>query len=188
MTRIVRILLAVAALLVGVGTTTASAATFSYDVAVHTPNEAPEVGWSQAQFVAPHSAREGSASPSVEARGTSTTPISRSVATEAAEAGPTAGSGGALEHLTPGEVTRIQNAANKIDQPISVVGSRASGTAGPYSDWDDVVEGANSSTIGKIRNSLPEGVRGIGDLRNLDIFRGPLNEDLPFITFKPVPR
>lgn len=71
-----------------------------------------------------------------------TTPHARSVATKSA-GGPIAGGGGSLEHLTPGEAARVQNAANKIDQPISVVGSRASGTAGPYSDWDYVVEGAN---------------------------------------------
>lgn len=109
-------------------------------------------------------------------------------ATNTAGAGPRVGGGASLDNLTPGEMTRIQNAANKVDQPISVVGSRASGTAGPYSDWDYVVPGANSSTVGKIKNSLPEGSRGIGDPRNIDIFRGQVNEDLPFITFNPTPR
>jgi hypothetical protein len=109
------------------------------------------------------------------------------VATKGASgmAGVRAGGGASLENLSASEALRIQNAANKIGQPISVVGSRAGGTSGALSDWDYVITGANSRTIGSVRNSLPEGVRGIGDPRNIDIFRGSLNTDSPYITFYP---
>lgn len=42
------------------------------------------------------------------------------------------GPGAALENISSGEALRIQNAANRIGEPISLVGSRASGTAGAH--------------------------------------------------------
>ena len=64
-----------------------------------------------------------------------------------------------------------------------MVGSRASGTAGTYSDWDYVIEGLGSRGWDKIKNSLP-GARAVIDNtpRNIDLFRGPLNQNLPHIT------
>lgn len=187
MSRIVRLLLVVSALLSGAGTTTVNAAAFTYDAAAVTRVDVGVARGVEACSALPSDARGMFALQPAEAQGGSTTPSAASVATEGV-GGRISGGGGSLENLSPAEAARIQNAANKIDQPISVVGSRASGTAGPYSDWDYVVEGANSSTVGQIRNSLPDGVRGIGDPRNLDIFRGTLDTNLPHITFNPVPR
>jgi hypothetical protein len=81
---------------------------------------------------------------------------------------------------------RIENAATRIKKPITVVGSRAEGSAGAYSDWDYVIEGLNSKGWSKIKNSLP-GSRSILDNtpRNIDIFKGPLNPNLPHIIIYP---
>ena len=119
-----------------------------------------------------------SALQSVAARGTSATPGPTVVATNT-------GGGASLDNLSASDAMRIQNAANKIGIPITVVGSRAGGTAGAWSDWDYVITGANSATKGKVRNSLPEGHRGVGAPRNIDIFTGAVNTDLPHITFNP---
>lgn len=91
--------------------------------------------------------------------------------------------------ITPGEATRIQNAANKIQKPINVVGSRAKGTAGALSDWDYVVEGLNANIRGKIKNSLPKGLGG-GELTGsqwsgIDILKGPLDKARSYIPFFP---
>ena len=188
MQRLLTALLFVLLGLVGAPTTTASAAAYTYDVPTITRVGVPAIGAAEASPPQRSVVREGFAAPTSEASGSSTPPNRSVVAPEAAGAGPRVGGSASLDNLTPRETTRIQNAANKVDQPISVVGSRASGAAGPYSDWDYVVPGANSSTVGKIKNSLPEGPRGIGDPRNIDIFRGQVNEDLPFITFTPTPR
>ena len=57
--------------------------------------------------------------------------------------------------IAGGDALRIQKAANKIDKPITVVGSRASGTAKAGSDWDYVIPGLKNSEWKKIKNSLP---------------------------------
>jgi len=66
---------------------------------------------------------------------------------------------------------RIENAATRIGKPITVVGSRAKGTAGAFSDWDYVIEGLNNKSWKQIKNSLP-GSKSILDNtpRNIDIF------------------
>jgi hypothetical protein len=88
--------------------------------------------------------------------------------------------------LAKDELLRIENAATRINKPITVVGSRANGTAGAYSDWDYVIPGLNSRNWSKIKNSLP-GSRSIMDNtpRNIDIFKGPVNPNLPHITIYP---
>lgn len=97
-----------------------------------------------------------------------------------------AGEGAKIESLTANQITRIQNAADRTGTEISLVGSRAKGTAGPMSDWDYVVpESTTSKIIHSLTSSLPEGWRGIGDSRNQDIFRGVVDKLLPYITFTP---
>lgn len=88
--------------------------------------------------------------------------------------------------LSKGELLRIENAATRINKPITVVGSPAKGTAGAYSDWDYVIPGLNSRNWSTIKNSLP-GSRSILDNtpRNIDIFKGPVNANLPHITIYP---
>jgi hypothetical protein len=89
--------------------------------------------------------------------------------------------------LSKSEVLRIQNAATRINKPIHVVGSRAIGKAGPYSDWDYIIEGGlNSKEWSTIKNSLP-GARSILDntTRMIDIHSGPVWPGYPYITIFP---
>jgi hypothetical protein len=92
----------------------------------------------------------------------------------------------ATKVLSDSEILRIQNAATRINKPITVVGSRASGTANVYSDWDYVIPDINSKDWGKIKNSLP-GARSTMEntKRNIDIFKGPVNTNLPHLTIYP---
>ncbi|SIT20346.1 RHS repeat-associated core domain-containing protein [Chryseobacterium ureilyticum] len=89
--------------------------------------------------------------------------------------------------LTAGETLRIENAATRINKPITVVGSRANGTAGAYSDWDYVIEGGlNSRNWSKIKNSIPGAKSTIDNTpRNIDIFTGSVNKSKPHITINP---
>ena len=88
--------------------------------------------------------------------------------------------------LTASEYLRIENAATRINMPINVVGSRASGTATAYSDWDYIIEGINKQKWNKIKNSLP-GARSVLDNtpRNIDLIKEPLDRTKPFITIYP---
>ena len=83
--------------------------------------------------------------------------------------GPIAGGGAYISNITPQEILRIQNAVDRTNTTISVVGSRANGSAGPLSDWDYVVPpGTPRRTIHSMSSSLPEGYRSIGERRNQD--------------------
>ena len=100
--------------------------------------------------------------------------------------GPVVGGGAKLENLTAGEITRIQNAANRTGTPITVVGSRANGTAQALSDWDYAVPATTSKrTVHSLSSSLPEGARGLGEGRSQDFFRSAVDPNKPFITFTP---
>lgn len=84
------------------------------------------------------------------------------------------------------DVVRIENAATKIGKPIHVVGSRASGKATAYSDWDYIIEGLTNKNWKSIKNSLP-GARSIIDNvpRNIDIIKEPLDITKPYIKINP---
>ncbi|MFF3127582.1 polymorphic toxin-type HINT domain-containing protein [Streptomyces sp. NPDC057908] len=107
--------------------------------------------------------------------------------------GPAAGAGANLSNLTGSERARIQNAANRIGEPISVVGSRALGPrsatnpdgVGHLSDWDFVITGINSRTKHSVSSSLPKADITVGVGRQQDIFTGPLDTTKPHITFYP---
>ncbi|QMU69865.1 nucleotidyltransferase domain-containing protein [Streptacidiphilus sp. P02-A3a] len=98
---------------------------------------------------------------------------------------PEVGPGASLDSLTGSEIARIQNAANRIGKPISVVGSRATGAAGPTSDWDFVIEGINSRVRHSVASSLPSADVTLGVGARQDIFSNLIPE-LPYITFNPV--
>ncbi|QDZ60665.1 nucleotidyltransferase domain-containing protein [Elizabethkingia meningoseptica] len=88
--------------------------------------------------------------------------------------------------LSTSEILRIKNAASKINKPISVVGSRANGTAKAYSDWDYVIENLNSKEWSKIKNSIPGAKSTIDNTpRNIDIFKGKVDKTKPYITINP---
>lgn len=98
---------------------------------------------------------------------------------------PTFGNGGHIDNISASDARRIQNAANLRGVVIHVVGSRAAGTAGPWSDWDYVIEGINSRTRSRIQGSLPQGATELGHGRTIDIFRGRLIDGEPYVTFYP---
>lgn len=94
-----------------------------------------------------------------------------------------------ISNISASEAKRIQNAADRIQQDINVVGSRARGTAKADSDWDYVVEGLTKNLKDKIKNSLPKGEGG-GKLNGtkwsgMDLDKGPLIKSKPYIKFTP---
>ncbi|WP_246123926.1 RHS repeat-associated core domain-containing protein [Nocardia bhagyanarayanae] len=98
---------------------------------------------------------------------------------------PTYGNGGHIDNISPEDARRIQNAANARGVTIHVVGSRATGSAGPFSDWDYVIEGINSRMRSRIQSSLPQGAVELGHGRRIDIFRRNLVEGMPYVSFHP---
>jgi hypothetical protein len=87
--------------------------------------------------------------------------------------------------LTQGEYLRIENAATRINKPISVVGSRASGTAKATSDWDYAIENMNNKNWKAIKNSLPGSPSRIDNMpRMIDIFK-QLDQSKPHFTIYP---
>ena len=94
--------------------------------------------------------------------------------------------------ISPSDARRIQNAANRTHQNITVIGSRANGTAGPYSDWDYIMSG-NSAQRHSAASSVPCGLCGGANNSGIDIFssyaNGPktisLDLNKPFIEFHP---
>ncbi|MEV0341966.1 DUF6531 domain-containing protein [Nocardia sp. NPDC050713] len=98
---------------------------------------------------------------------------------------PTYGNGGHVDNISPADARRIQNAANSRGVVIHVVGSRATGTAHAWSDWDYVIEGINSRTRSRIQGSLPQGPVELGHGRRIDIITGRLVDGTPYVTFYP---
>nr|WP_269783553.1 RHS repeat-associated core domain-containing protein [Marinibactrum halimedae] len=112
--------------------------------------------------------------------------------------GPLAGGGAKLENLSPADAKRIQNAANRTKQDISVVGSRASGKSNPNSDWDYIFSGNNRQRH-SARSSVPRGTQGgevnsMGRETGIDVWQSynpkapnysTVNTDQPHIIFRP---
>jgi RHS repeat-associated protein len=91
--------------------------------------------------------------------------------------------------MSPLDASRIQAVADKTGARVTVVGSRAGGTAKPWSDWDYIVEG-NAKARSYARWKLPKGVsggeydsRGVG--KGLDFFDDPLDPRRPHVVFVP---
>jgi hypothetical protein len=112
--------------------------------------------------------------------------------------GPVVGGGASLDNLSPSDAKRIQNAADRTGQDISVVGSRARGDANLESDWDYVMSG-KSSQRHSASSSVPRGTSG-GAINasnretGIDVSQSynpdapdfsPVRPDEPHITFKP---
>ncbi|UUC43947.1 nucleotidyltransferase domain-containing protein [Flavobacterium cerinum] len=80
---------------------------------------------------------------------------------------------------------RITNACARIGRPIFLVGSRASGTAGPSSDFDYVIPGIRSREWQKIKNSLPGAKYFPDNLPNrIDLFKEDIDYSRPYIKFE----
>ena len=100
--------------------------------------------------------------------------------------------------IASSDAQRIQNAADRTQQRIAVVGSRAAGTAGPNSDWDYILSGASRQRQ-SASSSLPRGTAGgrqtmTGEETGIDIFQdynpkavnySPLRADEPHVIFTP---
>ncbi|XXX73575.1 RHS repeat-associated core domain-containing protein [Sorangium sp. So ce134] len=113
-------------------------------------------------------------------------------------AGPRAGGGtsGRLQAETVlgrAAAQRIQNAADRTGQRITVIGSRASGKAGDLSDWDYILSG-NSAKRHSAASSIPRGLSGGENGTGVDIWQdfnprapnyNPLDPTRPFIVFTP---
>lgn len=99
--------------------------------------------------------------------------------------------------LSTGDLLRIENAATRINKPITVVGSRAiegrvqngiNTLTGKVSDWDYIIEGGlkNSREWSKIKNSLPGAKSSFDNIPNMiDIHKGPIDLTKPYITIYP---
>ena len=107
----------------------------------------------------------------------------------AAKSGPLAAGGAKLENLSPRQLARIQAVAEKRGLDISVVGSRAEGTADGASDWDYILKGGNSKARHSAMRELPSNPNaskggdfrlGSEDLRGVDV-----DPELPHINFTP---
>lgn len=101
--------------------------------------------------------------------------------------GPKVGGGGTLDKLSPSEIKRIQNAANRSGQDIGVVGSRVNPNKPLHSksDYDFVID-ANSKTRNNLSSSLP-GAKNVreGIPNNQDIFKGTVDTSKPHVIFRP---
>jgi hypothetical protein len=96
--------------------------------------------------------------------------------------------------ISAADARRIQNAANRTGQEITVVGSRASGAAKATSDWDYILSG-NSAQRHSASSSLPRGSAG-GEVYNpgIDIWQNynpsapgytVVDTTRPYVPFKP---
>jgi hypothetical protein len=93
---------------------------------------------------------------------------------------------------------RIQNAANRTRQDITIIGSRARGTANPMSDRDYIMGGPTKARH-SASSSVPRGTSGgavnsMGRETGIDIFQiqnpqapgyTQLNSTLPHVIFTP---
>jgi hypothetical protein len=91
--------------------------------------------------------------------------------------------------ISPPDAARIQAVADKVGGRVTVVGSRAEGTASPWSDWDYIVD-ANAKGRSYARWQLPRGVsggevNGLGQETGIDIFGEALDPTRPHVIFDP---
>ena len=95
--------------------------------------------------------------------------------------------------LSENDRKRIQDFAKRYGVDVHVVGSRAEGTASPYSDYDYIIgsDGSNSKMRKRARRLLPHGSAGgeinsrTGQETGIDVFNEPLDPTRPHITISP---
>jgi hypothetical protein len=105
---------------------------------------------------------------------------------------PTVGGGAQIDNISPGVRDRIQRIADKYGIEITVVGSRAAGTAGAASDWDYII-GGRAKERSNAKRELPRDSNG-GELdasgreTGIDGWNAanyPVDQSKPYITFLP---
>ena len=99
--------------------------------------------------------------------------------------GPVAGGGAKLSNLSVQDQGAIQNMANLLKKPITVVGSRAGGTFGPGSDYDYLVPNLTRDEAVMLRRRLPSTYMGIDESPGIDVMSGDLVPGSPYIRFDP---
>ena len=72
-----------------------------------------------------------------------------------------AGGGAQLSHLNPQQVAQIRQFAEANHVRVTLVGSRATGTASVNSDFDYLIQGGNSRVRSLARSQLPRGPRSL---------------------------
>jgi hypothetical protein len=98
---------------------------------------------------------------------------------------PRPGGGAPLEAIMTEQATRIQSVADRAGVTIILVGSRAADCAGPMSDYDCILVGANARLCHSLRRWLPAAPSGLGEPRNQDFHPEPLDPNRPHIIFEP---
>lgn len=98
---------------------------------------------------------------------------------------PRVSAGASLENIAVREAVRIQNAADRINRPIHLVGSRARREATAKSDWDYIVTGITSKIRHQLVGTLPRGPRELGVHGKIYILKTMLDETQPHRTFFP---
>lgn len=88
------------------------------------------------------------------------------------------------------DAAKIQAAADRHGVTVTVVGSRAKGTATAESELEYVLEGGNSRKRHNIKHSLPRGggggeIRSTGTPSGKDFFSPPVGKSQPHQTFTP---
>lgn len=104
----------------------------------------------------------------------------------------TAGGGAQVENVPEGVRNQIQRIADKYGVIITIVGSRAAGTATANSDWDYIIEG-KAKARSNAKRELPRGWQGgeidsFGRESGIDVWnpaQDPVDTNRPYIIFRP---
>ncbi|MEG1592640.1 RHS repeat-associated core domain-containing protein [Chryseobacterium sp.] len=98
-----------------------------------------------------------------------------------------AGGGANILNIPLSQREQIQRAANKWNVEITVIGSRARGTANVGSDWDYIVNEIKPGMLHDMRFRLPKSALSRGELgrARLEIWKGTVKKNEAHITFKP---
>ena len=86
--------------------------------------------------------------------------------------------------IQAGDAARIQSVASRTRQTITVIGSRANGTATASSDWDYVLSGPSKARHSAER-FLPRGPLGSGSGKGIDVVPGSVDPSRPHVIFNP---
>lgn len=95
--------------------------------------------------------------------------------------GCSAGGGARIENIPPSRAAGLRRVANKCDMEVSLVGSRAGGTADAVSGWDLIVP---PGTTSRVIHTLKYELRSIMG-KNIEVLRGVVDTSRPYIRVTP---
>jgi predicted nucleotidyltransferase len=89
-------------------------------------------------------------------------------------------------NIVEGGITRIRNAAIRINKTIYLVGSRAAGTHTALSDFDYIIPTIRNKEWKKIKNSLP-GAKILADnvQNRIDLLKTEIDTNRPYFKIMP---